>query len=268
MQRKPSLSDASGAASNPLMGGNTPRYLQLARTLLNEIESGKYPVGSQLPTEFQLCEQFGVSRATVREAVKKLVQMGLVTRQPRLGTTVRAVQGSSSYRLVAAGVSSLYQYAQDTTLVIESSELAQVDEARATLLEGAAGETWLHLTGRRHSKALEDPICLTELWVHPAFRSLQGVMGPLTCAVHASIEQQFGEVICAVEQEIQATLLSSQDAQTLNAQAGSAALWISRKYRNKHDQLVQMAVSLHPASRFSYSTVLRREWGREGESDA
>ena len=76
-------------------------------------------MGSQLPTEFALCEQFNVSRATAREAVKRLVQMGLVVRQPRVGTTVRATSAAATYRQNAAGVGDLYQYARDTTLVIE-----------------------------------------------------------------------------------------------------------------------------------------------------
>jgi len=31
-----------------------PRYLQLAQTLINEIEDGRYPIGTLLPTEFEL----------------------------------------------------------------------------------------------------------------------------------------------------------------------------------------------------------------------
>jgi DNA-binding GntR family transcriptional regulator len=44
----------------PLEAG-TPRYLQVARTLLAEIEAGRFPVGTQLPTEFELCAQFGIT---------------------------------------------------------------------------------------------------------------------------------------------------------------------------------------------------------------
>ena len=47
------------------------RYLQIARTLRKEIVDGVYPVGSQLPTEHQLCERFAVSRYTVREALDR-----------------------------------------------------------------------------------------------------------------------------------------------------------------------------------------------------
>jgi DNA-binding GntR family transcriptional regulator len=255
-------SPTAPVATRPLaLAGGQPRYLQLAQTLLNEIEGGKYPVGSQLPTEFALCEQFGVSRATAREAVKRLVQMGLVVRQPRVGTTVRARSASTGYRQSTTEVGDLLQYAADTTLVIESRDTQQIGAAEAAMLEASPGETWLHLKGRRHAKDQPKPICTTELWLHPAFRSIRGIEGALTAAVLAAIEQQFGEVITEVEQEIRAVALTRADAQALDAPAKSPALWVCRKYRNRLGQLVELAISTHPADRFSYSTVLRREWG-------
>lgn len=254
----------SVATRSLALAANQPRYLQLAQTLLNEIESGKYPVGSQLPTEFELCEQFGVSRATAREAVKRLVQMGLVVRQPRVGTTVRARSATTGYRQSTADVGDLLQYATDTTLVIESSETREIDAREAEMLEASPGETWLHLKGRRHAHAQPEPICITELWLHPRFRAIQGISGALKGAVHSAIEQQFGEVITEVEQEIRAVALGRADAQALDAAAKSPALWVCRKYRNRLGQLVELAISTHPADRFSYSTVLRREWGAAG----
>lgn len=244
-----------------VLGGGQPRYVQLAQTLLNEIEAGKYGIGSQLPTEFELCAQFGVSRATAREAVKRLVQLGLVVRQPRVGTTVRARSPVAAYRQNTTDVADLYQYATDTTLVIESSHTQQIDATRAAQLEASPGETWLHLQGRRHAQAQAEPICLTELWLPPAFRSIQGIVGPLDGAVHAAIERQFGEVVTEVEQEIRAVALTKAQAQALDAAPRSPALWVCRRYRNRLGRLVELSISIHPADRFSYSTVLRREWG-------
>lgn len=251
---------AAAARPGPLAAAQ-PRYLQLAKTLLNEIEGGKYPVGSQLPTEMELCEQFGVSRATAREALRRLVQLGLVVRQPRVGTTVKATSAAAGgYRQTTMGVGDLYQYATDTTLVIASSDTLEIDAALAEKLEGAPGETWLHLQGRRHAGAQSLPICITELWLHPAFRAIRGMTGPLKGAVHAAIEEQFGEQITEVEQEIRAVALTRAQAAVLQAPPRSPALWVCRRYRNRHGQLVELAESTHPADRFSYSTVLRREW--------
>ena len=46
------------------------------------------PVGSQLPTEHELCERFSVSRYTVREALRRLRDDNLVSSRPRAGTMV------------------------------------------------------------------------------------------------------------------------------------------------------------------------------------
>jgi DNA-binding GntR family transcriptional regulator len=243
------------------LSASQPRYLQLAQTLLNEIESERYPVGTLLPTEYELCDQFGVSRSTAREAVKRLVQLGLVVRQPRVGTTVCSRTPTMAYRQRTADVVDLYQYATDTTLVIEARALLEIDPVQALMLEATAGETWLHLSGRRHTQDQDKPLSFTDIWVPPAFRSVKGLDGPLNGAVHAAIEQQFGEVIVSVEQEIRAVALDRTMAAALDAPVRSPGLWISRRYRNRLGQLVELANSTHAADRFSYSTVLRREWG-------
>ena len=50
--------------------------------------SGRYPVGSSLPPEPALCEELGVSRTVVREAIKSLVAKGLLVTGPKRGTRV------------------------------------------------------------------------------------------------------------------------------------------------------------------------------------
>ena len=59
--------------------------------LKEQIVSGAYKSGDQLPPEGALCELFGVSRITVREALKKLNMMGLVEIKQGKGTFVKTV---------------------------------------------------------------------------------------------------------------------------------------------------------------------------------
>lgn len=54
------------------------------------IHSGKWPVGSKIPTEVKLVEMLGVSRPSVREAVRSLVQLGLLETRQGDGTYVMA----------------------------------------------------------------------------------------------------------------------------------------------------------------------------------
>ncbi len=60
-------------------------------TLLSAIIDKKYPTGSQLPTEGELCVMLGVSRITIRESLKKLDMMGVVSIQQGKGTFVKEV---------------------------------------------------------------------------------------------------------------------------------------------------------------------------------
>ena len=71
----------------------SPRYQQLSTTLVREIGEGRYPVGSLLPPEPQLCQRFAVSRHTVREAVRHLCELGLVSRrEPLHGRPLRRLR--------------------------------------------------------------------------------------------------------------------------------------------------------------------------------
>jgi GntR family transcriptional regulator len=57
-------------------------------SLLSELRAGKYAVGEKLPNEDELAGRFDVSRATVREAVQGLLEVGYLTRKHGLGTFV------------------------------------------------------------------------------------------------------------------------------------------------------------------------------------
>lgn len=65
-----------------------PLYLQVIDRLRQDIE--KYDEGKQLPSEFELAKQLGVSRATLREALRLLEDEGLVVRRHGVGTFVNA----------------------------------------------------------------------------------------------------------------------------------------------------------------------------------
>ena len=69
---------------------NAPRYLTIFETLRDRIVYLEYPPDMQL-SEKDLCEEFNVSRTPLREAVRKLEEMKLVTVIPRFGTIVAPV---------------------------------------------------------------------------------------------------------------------------------------------------------------------------------
>ena len=72
------------------MRGRIPIYRQLAEDLRRDIVEGRYQVGERIPSEEALCEQFGVSRITIRAAIDELVEAGLLWRRQGRGTFVSA----------------------------------------------------------------------------------------------------------------------------------------------------------------------------------
>jgi GntR family transcriptional regulator len=69
-----------------------PLYLQIADELEDQIKSGDLSPGSQLPTEDDLRDRYRASRNTVRDAIKRLVDQGLVETKPGQGTFVTKPQ--------------------------------------------------------------------------------------------------------------------------------------------------------------------------------
>lgn len=69
----------------------TSLIAQVTEQLRAEIRSGRWPIGSRIPTEPELTELTGTGRNTVREAVQALVHAGMLERRQGSGTYVIAI---------------------------------------------------------------------------------------------------------------------------------------------------------------------------------
>lgn len=91
----------------------SPLYEQVKDQLLDQIQQGQYPALSQLPSEYELSDLFSVSRITVRQALNKLVQEGLVFKVQGKGTFVskpKAYQNISQLQGFAEAMASTGHY--------------------------------------------------------------------------------------------------------------------------------------------------------------
>jgi DNA-binding LacI/PurR family transcriptional regulator len=70
------------------MAGGGPLYQQLRQQLFSRIRRGEFGPGDMLPSENQLCEEYGVSVTTARRALLELVKEGVVRRRMGVGTMV------------------------------------------------------------------------------------------------------------------------------------------------------------------------------------
>ncbi|MBQ9032084.1 MAG: GntR family transcriptional regulator [Parasporobacterium sp.] len=91
------------------------KYKQIADTLRSGIQNGSYK--QTLPTEQQLCEQFQVSRQTIRQALAVLQSEKLIERRQGSGSYIRETAEESSERLSAATPAERLSIAVVTTYI-------------------------------------------------------------------------------------------------------------------------------------------------------
>jgi GntR family transcriptional regulator len=80
-----------------------PFYFQLAALLEHEIVSGRWEPGKRLPSELDICAHFAVSRTTLRQALSRLEQAGLISRHKGRGTFVEGTRSRSWLLQSSAG---------------------------------------------------------------------------------------------------------------------------------------------------------------------
>lgn len=249
--------------SEPQISGRQPHYVRLAQSLLRDIETGRYPVGSLLPTEIELTRHFNMSRHTVREAMRRLQQLGVVTRQQGIGTRVKAAATATRYVHKVDSIADLFQYVRDARLVIDRRDDVTADEALAGKLGCREGHRWIRLTGVRHIKGSNSALCFTEVYISYEYAAVAESVGRTQMPIYKLIEQKFGVQIVEVRQQIRAVALCSAIARTVEAKPNTPGLSIVRHYVSSEERVVEIAFNTYPADRFTYSERLRRDQSAE-----
>lgn len=126
----PSSSETDSPKGTKLRLDNRPLYIRAEEALTALLESNAYQPGDQLPPEPELAQQLGISRSTLREAMRTFEERGLITRRQGVGTFV----SQSSPLIIESGLETLESV--DTLvrrrgMVIQTRDL-QIEEKPAT----------------------------------------------------------------------------------------------------------------------------------------
>lgn len=235
-----------------------PRYAELGDLLQAAIERGDHPVGSLLPTELELCEQFDVSRHTARAALAQLITAGLVQRRPGAGTRVIAQREAMRYEHEIDTVDLLMQYGNTTRLKVLTATRETADPEMATRLEIASGKDYLRLTGLRLEEPEREPIAYTEMFTPVRAGVPTDKLLDLTIAARTIAAFLDPARLSRVEQVFDAASFNPAEAKLLGIKRSEPAMRVQRRYRAANGRLLMLALSLHPPGRFAYSMVLSR----------
>jgi DNA-binding FadR family transcriptional regulator len=138
-----------------MTSAQTPVYRAISESIRDDILAQRLLPGDRLPVETALAERFGVSRSTIREALRELASQNLVqtTRGATGGTFVVVPSTESLARSLTIGVEMMAASTDLTVFeMLEARELLEVPAARLACERGSEGSLQLisdHLDERR-----------------------------------------------------------------------------------------------------------------------
>jgi GntR family transcriptional regulator len=234
------------------------RYVMVASALKEEIVKGAYPVGSQLPTEAELCARFSVSRHTVREALRLLRDERLIASRQGAGSVVLSPPPPDSFVLQGSSINDLLAYAKDMHTEIESTRMEVIEGKRAARIGVASGEEWLVASGLAKRDQQQAPVCWSDYFISREFAAVGRLLPRHTGPVFLLLEDLFGLNIVEIDQEIFGSEITPVLAAKLQVEPRSAAIEVRRTYRTADGKAAQISVHTHPASRFRHVLKMQR----------
>jgi GntR family transcriptional regulator len=198
-----------------------PLWAQVHADLRARVADGAF--AQRLPAEHELATEYGVSRQTVREALRRLSDAGVIERERGRGTRVRA------FRQVGGSLESLYEQ-------IESQGAAQrsvvrvrevvADAAIAARLRRPARARLLHI--ERLRLADEEPLALDRSWL-PAELAADLAHADLShTGIYVELLRSTGLAVDGGHEHIKPILPDRADRATLALPRGEAAFSIER----------------------------------------
>ncbi|MGB6103415.1 MAG: GntR family transcriptional regulator [Pusillimonas sp.] len=250
---------AFGLTEQTELGSKAPhRYAWLHQCLLQDISSGRYTVGSLLPTETELSKAYGVSRHTVREATRRLVDSGMIKRQPRIGTVIisaRPLTEQSNFAAALGSMKEFTEYTERTRLEIFQEEYTMVNESDAKQMRCETGSNWIVWHANRRLLEQNAIITYTRAMLRPEFEGIKERLHGHHPSILRQLEDNYGQEVVKIDQEIEAALMPDIALPRLGLPKGSLALRIIRSYRDKHDRLLTLSDNYHIAGSFKLLTT-------------
>lgn len=244
-------------ASTGLSVASGPLFRQVVEKLRQEIQQGVHPVGHNLPTEAELSARFGLSRHTIREALRELRLAGLVTSRRGSGTTVARHGGGQYYLHQNGSLEDILQYVTSARWDY-TTEVETIDAERAEQLESTAGQRWMRLEGCRFSGTDPKPVYWTQAYIHSDFADVAQVPDRRSTPFYELMEDMYGVSIGGVEQVIRGRPVPPEVGKLLGLRKDTTVIEMVRSYRLADGRLVEVSTNLHPIDGFSLAMKLSR----------
>ncbi|ADG77437.1 Transcriptional regulator, GntR family OS=Tsukamurella paurometabola (strain ATCC 8368 / DSM/ CCUG 35730 / CIP 100753 / JCM 10117 / KCTC 9821 / NBRC 16120/ NCIMB 702349 / NCTC 13040) OX=521096 GN=Tpau_0801 PE=4 SV=1 [Tsukamurella paurometabola] len=203
--------------------GPVPKHEQL-RSLLEKRCAAELAPGSALPSERHLCDEYGVSRITVREALRQLVADGTLVRIRGKGTFVADHPARSRLHL-ASFHEDMRRLGRVPSTTVLLTELRVPPPSTISALGLRAADRAFHIKRLRLADGV--PISVDDAW-YPEYVAPGLAEHELTQSIYQLLRAEYERAIDHAEQSIGATAADGELASLLEVPAGAPLLAFDR----------------------------------------
>lgn len=229
------------------------KHVVLREQLHEEISTQLQPE-QMLPTERELALRFGVSRMTVRQALRALTDEGRIYAIRGVGTFVAQPRISKAPSLTSFSEDMRYRGYQPGSRLLATETLA-ADRLLAAALGVDVG-TPVHRIERLR---LADDVPMCHEQVHLPARIFPDLLQlDLTESLYQTLETHYRVRISHAEQTTRAITLARRHADLLSVPARSAALQVKRISIDTKGRIAELAESVYRADRYDFTTHIQR----------
>jgi GntR family transcriptional regulator len=238
--------------------GVQPKTLhgRLTNDLLSRIRGGDWPVGSSLPSEKVLCAQTGVSRHTLRHALKALQERGFIERHQGASSKVISSTQPRVYSQDFNTLRDILCYPRNTYRENRMERYVERDAAPQSTLRSPLGSSWYHIGAVRRDEQSNSALAWTDIYILIKFARVAKLKSHSREMVFEQIERHFDVSIDRAEIEVNASSFSPEHARLLSCPSGAPCLVILRRYFDSKGEPFEVTVTRHPEKRFTFSMEL------------
>lgn len=202
-------------------GKSRPKYVQVSELLIREINAGHWREGERLPVEAELAGELNVAVGTLRKALARLEEQGLLERRQGSGTYVKRPPEEAVYQLFR-----LERLSGGGTPHAQTLSVNREQNPGVAVEFGLPDETEFWRIERK--RFLNDtPIAAEEMWIRAMHAETLSV-DELDESLYRHYRDHFGFWISHVEDRIRVAIASEWAAGILDKPQGSPLGWIER----------------------------------------
>lgn len=246
-----------------LKRGPMPLYHQIGAILRERIGTGELQAGDRLPSEDEIRRMFGVSRATVRQALEALERGRLISREPGRGSFVRAAEGEATEVKVTCLLEDLIALGVPAVTRVVGGGLVHASVSVAGALGLAAGEAVF--TFLRIVEVEGQPFAANRVFLPAWMAGRLSEADMANMQLLKTLEAKCGVIADRAEQIIEAIMADASQANLLDVDAGAALLSVTRTTYDPAGRTIEYSTTLYRSDRTRFHLSQRRPCGETGD---